>query len=57
MPPLLSKKKISSGLGCLTLFALPFAGIGTFMAYLLLASLWSHAARRISEGRSFLFFY
>jgi hypothetical protein len=32
----------SKGIGCLVLFALPFAGVGTFVAYLLLSSLCSH---------------
>lgn len=39
-----SKHTKSSGIGCLILFALPFAAVGTFMAWLLLVSLWSHAA-------------
>jgi hypothetical protein len=34
----------SKGIGCLVLFALPFAAAGTFVAYLLLSSLWSHFA-------------
>ncbi|ABA88722.1 hypothetical protein Pcar_1476 [Syntrophotalea carbinolica DSM 2380] len=34
----------SKGIGCLLLFALPFAGAGTFVAYLLLSSLWFHFA-------------
>ncbi len=33
-----------TGRGCLTLFALPFAGVGLFMAYLVLSALWSFAA-------------
>lgn len=34
----------AAGQGCLTLFALPFAGFGTFMGVLLLNTLWTFAS-------------
>lgn len=33
--------KSSAGNGCLTIFSLPFAGVGLFMLYLIEASLWN----------------
>ncbi len=42
--------KSSSGAGCMVLFSLPFAGVGIFMTYLLLSTLWAGYAMQSWEG-------